>query len=441
MMRSMYSGVSGLKVHQTKMDVIGNNISNVNTVGFKAQRVTFSDVFSQTISGSSSASDDTGRGGTNAKQVGIGVGVSSIDMLMTTGSAQRTDNPFDVMVNGDGFIIVGDATGQYFTKNGAFRLDGEGNLCIANGMKVQGWLSSYNDDTNAYEINASEVTTINLHTTDIQSAKATATTKATVTGNLCSTTEKDSSYAISVPLYDSLGNFYSIAMNLTKGDVDTQGETTWKLEPVKMNGDAVVATDSKGNEIELPGFTLDITEIKFDSDGKILKDTSTIMMGFGGKTDEGNKTPTVAGSTVSTVQIDLSGLTQYATANTAVAKTTNGNAAGTLSGYSIGSDGIITATYSNGDVRQVAQVVLAEFDNAAGLEKIGDNLYTITNNSGEFDGVGLVGSFNTGVLEMSNVDLSTEFTEMIITQRGYQANSRVITVSDELLQELTNLKR
>ena len=423
------------------MDVVGNNISNVNTVGFKAQRVTFSDVFSQTISGSSSASDDTGRGGTNAKQVGIGVGVSSIDMLMTTGSAQRTDNPFDVMVNGDGFIIVGDATGQYFTKNGAFRLDGEGNLCIANGMKVQGWLSSYNDDTNAYEINASEVTTINLYTTDIQSAKATATTKATVTGNLCSTTEKDSSYAISVPLYDSLGNFYSIAMNLTKGDVDTQGETTWKLEPVKMNGDAVVATDSKGNEIELPGFTLDITEIKFDSDGKILKDTSTIMMGFGGKTDEGNKTPTVAGSTVSTVQIDLSGLTQYATANTAVAKTTNGNAAGTLSGYSIGSDGIITATYSNGDVRQVAQVVLAEFDNAAGLEKIGDNLYTITNNSGEFDGVGLVGSFNTGVLEMSNVDLSTEFTEMIITQRGYQANSRVITVSDELLQELTNLKR
>ncbi|MEE1071414.1 MAG: flagellar hook-basal body complex protein, partial [Cellulosilyticum sp.] len=149
----------------------------------------------------------------------------------------------------------------------------------------------------------------------------------------------------------------------------------------------------------------------------------------------------VGGSSFDNVSVDISGLTQYATNSTVEGKATNGNSAGTLSGYSIDKNGVITGTYTNGEKRTMAQVVLAQFDNPAGLEKVGDNLYAATNNSGEFDGIGEAGSFSTGVLEMSNVDLSSEFTDMIVTQRGFQANSRIITVSDEMLQELTNLKR
>ena len=423
MMRSMFSGVSGLKVHQTKMDVIGNNIANVNTVGYKSQRVTFSDVFSQTLQGATSANDDTGRGGVNAMQVGLGVNVSSIDMLMTQGAAQRTDNPFDLMINGDGFMVVGDSSGTYFTRAGALRQDDDGNLVISNGMKVQGWLSSYDDTTNKYVINQQEVQSINLADPTIQSANPTMTTKAQVTGNICNT---DTTAATTLTFYDSLGNPYTLGMTLTKADANT-----WDITV------ADVITDAKGNEIAVDDISVDTDSLEFDTNGKLITPTDgDIQIKFSGN----DTTELETGSVISNLTVSLTGLTQYATKSDLDSKTVNGNSAGTLSGYSIGTDGIITATYSNGDKRPIAQVVVASFENQAGLEKVGDNLYATTTNSGEFDGVGATGTFNTGVLEMSNVDLAAEFTDMIITQRGFQANSRIITVSDEMLQELTNLK-
>lgn len=435
MMRSMFSGVSGLKVHQTRMDVIGNNIANVNTVGYKSQRVTFSDVFSQTLSSATSANDDTGRGGVNAMQVGLGVNVSSIDMLMTQGAAQRTDNPFDLMINGDGFMVVQDTNGRYFTRSGALRLDDLGNLVTPAGMKVQGWLANDNG-SGEYVINSQEVQSINLFDPKYQSMNPDITSKAQITGNICSTSDKET---FTVAAYDSLGNYYTIPLQATK-DTTTPGKWNVQIaDSEKKNADGTKTTgkfiaDAKGNKFTITA--LGTVAIEFDTNGKLkasaAKEFTLSLSAIAGLP---------GGGKLNDVKVDFSSVTQYATKSTVEGKELDGNSAGTLSGYSIGKDGIINVNYTNGEMRKIAQVVLANFDNPAGLEKVGDNLYQSTTNSGEFDGIGEAGNFSTGVLEMSNVDLSAEFTDMIITQRGFQANSRIITVSDEMLQELTNLKR
>ena len=412
MMRSMFSGVSGLKVHQTRMDVIGNNIANVNTVGYKSQRVTFSDVFSQTIQGASSANDETGRGGVNPMQVGLGVNVSSIDMLMTQGAAQRTDNPFDLMVNGDGFIVVGDANGTYFTRAGALRQDDEGNLVIPNGMKVQGWPSVYNEEKNEYVIQRQEVGNINLADPTIKNSSPTMTSKTQLSGNLCNT-EKDA-VNTSVTFYDSLGNPYTLQLKLTR-EKTTDADGKESVVPNKWNIEAAdEITDPKGNKVAVT-VDLSVKELEFNENGSLkTPGDKAFTIGFGGT--GGTTSLTGTGSTISDINVDISGLTQYANDTNIDPKTLNGNMAGTLSGYSIGNDGIITATYDNGDRRPIAQVVVAEFDNTAGLEKEGDNLYISTTNSGDFDGIGKTGVFNTGVLEMYNVDLSAEITDMIINK-------------------------
>lgn len=438
MMRSMFSGVSGLKVHQTRMDVIGNNIANVNTAGYKSQRVTFSDVFSQTLSSATSANDDTGRGGMNAMQVGLGVNVSSIDMLMTQGAAQRTDNPFDLMINGDGFMVVADSTGRYFTRSGALRLDDLGNLVNPNGMRVQGWLAT-DDGNGKYEINSQEVQDINLFDPKYQSMNPQITTKAQITGNVCSTSKKET---FTVAAYDSLGNYYTIPLVMEPvtgkaGEWDLKIPTTdRKKDDGTADTPAAYITDAKGNKLRLSANEVKLGTITFDKTGKCTNSAKEFPLDMT-KPEE----PLLGGAQLEKVTVDFSSITQYATKSTVEGKETNGNSAGTLSGYAISKDGIINVNYTNGEQRKIAQVVVANFDNPAGLEKVGDNLYLATTNSGEFDGIGDAGNFSTGVLEMSNVDLSAEFTDMIITQRGFQANSRIITVSDEMLQELTNLKR
>lgn len=432
MMRSMFSAVSGLRVHQTRMDVIGNNIANVNTIGYKSQRVTFTDVFSQTLSSASAASDETGRGGRNPMQVGLGVNVSSIDMLMTQGAAQRTDNPFDLMINGDGFIVVGDANGTYFTRAGALRADVDGNLIIANGMKVKGWTAQLNEETNKYEIVKGEAGSINLADPNFVSSKPKVTDKLQLSGNLNSTSTKEET---NFRFYDSLGNYYSLATTLTPSTDKVDGYSVWEMKL----GDIKDANGNKLNGTLSPDTAV---KLYFDTNGK-LASVGNAPAATGNATsidlviENTDKTSTFAEK----ISIDFSSMTQYASASTIDPKTINGNAAGKMIGYEIGGDGVITASYDNGDMRILAQVVVAKFDNPEGLEKVGDNLYKVTPNSGEFDGIGTVGTFNTGVLEMSNVDLSSEFTDMIVTQRGFQANSRIISVSDEMLQELTNLKR
>lgn len=451
MMRSMYSGVSGLRVHQTKMDVIGNNIANVNTVGYKSQRVTFSDVFSQTLQSGTAASDETGRGGRNPMQVGLGVNVSSIDIMMTPGAAQRTDNPFDLMVDGDGFIVVSDNTGVYFTRAGALRQDEEGNLVIPNGMKVQGWPAT----ADGKGIERGEIRDLTLSDPTNSSAKPETTTAVELSGNL---DKNKAPISTQIKMYDSLGNLYTTPMKLTYDATTMQWTMSPELKAVDGT-DMIVLTDTERNQyaVDKGAFPADI-KFKFTTEGKL--DTTSLT---GAALDaEGNvsfslnqielkdaKDPetgvTKALNAVigggAGLNVDITNMTQYNSKTTIDPKTKNGKAPGQLTGFEVGGDGKITAHYDNGSTKLLGQIIVAQFDNPAGLQKVGDNLFQTTANSGDFDNIGMASNFQAGVLEMSNVDLSSEFTEMITTQRGFQANSRIISVSDEMLQELVNLKR
>lgn len=442
MMRSMYSGVSGLRIHQTKMDVIGNNIANVNTVGFKSSRVTFSEVFSQTIQGASGASENSG--GTNPMQIGLGASISSIDIDMAEGAAQRTDNPLDLKIEGDGFFVVSDITGNKFTKAGAFRIDEAGNLVSPDGLNLMGW---YPDATSGL-IEKTKVVPLQVLNAQNQYVEPAMTQGVTLSGNI-NKNDPQLPPAIggspfTVNLYDSLGYKYTAEFQV-QSVAGSPNSFLFVLPPNSI-------TDSKGNKITNAGVS---HTVPFDpGTGKIPAAAAVTSFNITGLSSA-TTAPVVAGAFSSfptSMPVDFSGLTMFS-GNTTVIGTAGdkngigaGNMAGSISGFEVGSDGKILGRYTNGETKLLGQVVIAKFQNPAGLQKMGGNLFQTTSNSGEFDGIGediksSGGSFNAGVLEMSNVDLSREFTEMITTQRGFQANSRIITSSDEMLQELVNLKR
>lgn len=564
MMRSLYSGVAGLKTHQTKMDVIGNNIANVNTVSYKSQSVTFNTLLYQTTQAASGANAQTGLGGKNAKQIGLGSKTGAIStQIDTAGSAQTTNNPFDIMITGDSFFIVNNGTSNYFTRDGSFYVDGAGNLCMSStGYNVMGW--QVDDETQT--IRQDRVSALKIMDASKMTYEAEATTQGYISGivdandsNINSTAGK----VISMLIYDKLGYQYSAKFTMhatsnksqyymTLEDVldangnsisstynkdihdlvkwggkmtvntnDTvsissqankyDGKGTITMKDDKTKGGPYNFTNMNGTEIQdankaVTGYTFTAATIATDKaaqtkDGlyQMLKnaygmDDDTIdtisSMNIDLKTgeititqknvknsvvvnyDEGTGTfksvgdgNTEGNTTVldfdtdtmkafSDVTVDFTPSRQANNNKAATISATNGDTKGNyagrklgdMSGVTIGQDGKIYATYDNGCSRLLGQIAVANFANASGLSLEGDNLYAETQNSGAFDGVGSDitgngGYMTTGELEMSNVDLSSEFTEMITTQRGFQANSRIITVSDTMLEELTNLKR
>lgn len=463
MLRSMYSGVSGLQIHQTKMDVIGNNIANVNTVGFKTSRVTFGEVFSQTLQSATGANENVG--GKNPMQVGLGSTVSSIDVNMGEGGAQRTDNPLDLKIEGSGFFIVSDATGNKFSRAGAFRVDDAGNLVNPDGLNVMGWLPN-----DKQEIQKAKVSKLQILSPENSYVKPTATTEGNITGNINQNDAQltNAGVPISMDIYDSLGYPYSVPMKITQ-----QMTTGTPPAPIPNAYNIDIAansiTDSKGNKITNTAHTIPVT---FDpATGKVNNATKTYLLDADNNatapstagiitsqiTAWGDPTntaalPTAPFSEFSDITLDFSKITMFQGNTTVEAKGGNidgigaGNRAGSISGFEVSNNGQIVGRYTNGETKLLAQIAVANFENPAGLNKIGGNLFEATSNSGEFDGLGeditsSGGKFNAGVLEMSNVDLSKEFTEMITTQRGFQANSRIISTSDEILQELVSLKR
>ncbi len=444
MMRSLFSGVSGLKVHQTKMDVIGNNIANVNTVGFKSSRVSFTDVFYQTTQSATGPNAATGAGGQNARQIGLGASVGAISTNITgQGGSQRTDNPFDLMISGDGFFVVNQGGSNYFTKAGNFTVDQSGTLVTTSGNPVMGWPADGEGTIKQDRVQALKVMSEEMMTTPPE-----ATEKAMLVGNI---NKEDDAFAtggngyipLTVAFYDNLGYEYQANFRVTQDD-PAAGTYKLSLHNVTLDGKEVTGvTAPTPTDLEFNmGATDDTTTRPPDvipSGGLISATTTTLdLSGVIGSSKE--------------ITIDLSTLTNYGSSSTADSVRGDakglgaGRAVGRMSSLAIQSDGKVVAAYNNGDNRILGQVVVATFSNAAGLEKMGDNLYAATLNSGEFNGIGQDvtsdgGSFTTGVLEMSNVDLSTEFTEMITTQRGFQANSRIITTTDSMLEELINLKR
>lgn len=447
MMRSMFSGVSGLKSHQTRLDVIGNNIANVNTIGFKSSRVTFTEVFSQTLKGSGAPDTTTGRGGTNPMQIGLGMGVSAVDTLFTRGSVQRTDNPTDISIEGDGlFIVKGGANDAYrFTRAGNFTVDRMGNFVASNGMNIYGWQYHSADPNNpGARIFDTEKTIepINIYSDSYNGNKKIiaprSTDQVTLSGNLnMNDAPTDEPVILPLTVFDSYGNEYKIEARFQKSATDHVWNYTVTDTATTPRFDDVTGT-----------ITFDSTA---GNEGKALSAT-------GGANAPGTPPPPLkrmitlglnavdASLTDITYELDLSRITQYATDSSAKAYSVNGYNSGTLVTFNIGGDGVITGIYSNGQQQPLGLIALASFENPSGLQKVGDNMYMATTNSGEFKkalkpgGEGL-GTLNPGTLEMSNVDLSKEFTEMITTQRGFQANSRIITTSDEILNELVNIKR
>ncbi|KMY49454.1 flagellar hook protein FlgE [Peribacillus loiseleuriae] len=404
MLRSMYSGISGLKNFQTKLDVIGNNIANVNTYGFKKSRVTFADTMNQTISGASASTAN--RGGKNSMQVGLGSAVSTIDTIHTQSSLQNTGRSLDLGISGDGYFVVANGNALSYTRAGNFYLDNNGTLVNGDGYKVQAF------DTNGV---LGDVT-VNVNAV----MPATKTDKVEFLGNLSSDTIDKKSFSQQMKVIDAVGESHTIDVHYIK-----TADNEWD---VYIGGESPFDPDGSLNSSVTPAGS-----ITFNSDGTINNPpTGPITIKDKDGTD-----------IVSEISLDFSKLTQTAEANTAQGKP-NGSTEGSLESFTIGQTGEISGVYSNGKVTTLGTVAIAKFSNTSGLTKTGGNLFQESISSGTAN-IGVAGdgrgTLAAGSLEMSNVDLSEEFTDMIVAQRGLQANTRIITTSDEILQELVNLKR
>lgn len=419
MLRSLFSGVSGLKAHQTMLDVAGNNIANVNTTGFKTSQTQFQDTLSQLMSSPSAA--QAGVGGTNPAQVGLGVKVAGITTNFQQGAAQLTNRSTDMMISGDGFFTVKNGTEQMYTRAGSFNFDSTGQLVTADGALVQGWAATNGViDTNGPLVN------LQLPIGTLMGAKPTAT--ATFAGNLPadataaaaavaavlddpSTTTNEAKAATpatvaavltkNVDVFDNLGVSQSLALTFTR-TVDG-----WDVSATRGSSTAVT--------------------------GKLAFDAKTGALASG--------SPLVVGG----ITVDLSAVTGFSGVSSVAAAGQNGQAAGNLQSFALNSDGTLMGAFTNGLKQAIGQLSIATFTNPTGLEKAGGSMYRTSVNSGAAQvgaaGTGSRGKLAGGALEMSNVDLSSEFTNLIIAQRGFQANARVITTSDQLLEELVNLKR
>lgn len=465
-MRSMYSAVSGLRIHQGKMDTIGNNIANVNTVGFKKGQVSFQEVFSQVTRGVSAPQG--GKGGTNPQQIGMGASVGSVTTVHTNGPGQRTDNPTDLMIGGEGFFVVSDDAGfnnKFYTRAGNLTLDRDGNLVTADGFKVLGYAADEEGNIQ------SDITNIRINKSETKAP--TATDKIYFEGNLnANPKDKDPNPLIDTTIQDSLGNSYKITFKLEKGERNN-GNVSWDLSVARFTdlstGNYTVDGEQLDQLINWNGN--DGNRLIFNSDGELTSIDGedidnynpisivglngiqfTHKMGDDPVDGEGSLDRISPSGEFRSITLFDPGdpnstryITQYANETDLTPKAKTGNTSGSLEGFTIDATGTVTGVFTNGERKSLGQIMLAKFDNPMGLQKMGGNFFLDTRNSGEPQfgkaNTSGFGGIEGGTLEMSNVDISLEFTEMITTQRGFQANSRIITTSDEMLQELVNMKR
>lgn len=441
MMRSLFAGVSGLQNHQTRMDVVGNNISNVNTYGFKKGRVTFKDMISQSLSGAAKPQED--RGGINPQQVGLGMQVATIDTIHTQGALQVTGVNTDLAIQGEGFFIEKKGNSSYYTRNGAFSIDKNGYLVNpSNGYKVQGWNAVLNPETGMMELNtAAGVEDLIIPVGSKDPARATQNTKF-----FCNLQKNSDTHQADLTIYDSTGIPRQLRATFNRTDVNrwdmvieipeaTEGSVSVSAgAPVENGGNNTfqLVFNDAGSLISVSDGTNTQTE------GVLMPNVSFTYTGTDGEVNQ------TINLTMGEVGL-FNGITQFESPSTTKAIEQDGYTMGMLEGFSFDDSGQITGVFTNGNRKTLGQVALAKFANAGGLEKAGDTLFVESNNSGAANiGVAAAegrGSIKAGTLEMSNVDLSEQFTDMIVTQRGFQANARTITTADQLLQEVIALKR
>jgi flagellar hook-basal body protein len=411
MLRSMFSAISGLRAHQTKMDVVGNNIANVNTVGFKSSTTVFEDTLSQVLRNGSAPT--AGMAGTNPAQVGLGVKVAGITTNFGQGSAQNTGRATDFMIQGDGFFVTKSGNETLYTRAGSFDFDGAGNLVTPDGSILQGWTAK----NGVVDPNA-PVGNLAVPYGSVLAPSATST--GALVGNLPAGDPDTTQITTQISMYDAQGIEQPVSYTFTKNADDD-----WSL----------VLKHADGTILDTQSVTFDPATGTITGPG-VAPDTGKFQF-----TPDPTKYPAWAGP----VTIDLSKVTQFGGKSTVAATAQNGSALGQLQSFALSNDGTITGVYSNGLRQPIGQLALATFNNPSGLEKSGNSSYRVGDNSGLAlvgqAGVGGRGTLSAGALEMSNVDLAEEFTGLIVAQRGFQANSKVITSSDEILQDLVNLKR
>ena len=469
MMRSLYSGVSGLQNHQTRMDVIGNNISNVNTNGFKRGRVNFQDMISQQLSGAAKPTEE--KGGVNPKEVGLGMSVAAIDTIFNQGNLQSTGVATDVAIQGNGFFVMQSGEKTYYTRAGNFGLDMNGTLVNpANGMRVQGWM--------AQNVNGEQIVTTSASPTDLvipvgSKDPAHATENVDFMCNLNKNTPEilegasradiiKGTWSTEFKIYDSFGNDHNLSVSFARvaGEPNVW-EATVLVDPTKdEEGNLVDTTETRVGIGNTDGAATTF-RVQFDN-------TGTLQRAYdpnGGETNptgqvvlqasfnvpdanadaDGNPARQTLNINLGTIGSQKNTITQSAASSSTKAFYQDGYTMGYLDSYKIDSSGTITGVYSNGTNRTIGQIALATFANQGGLEKAGDNTFVESNNSGLANvgpsGIAGKGSILAGALEMSNVDLSEQMTDMIVTQRGFQGNAKTIQTADTLLETVLGLKR
>lgn len=427
MLQALLAGVASIKAQQTRMNVIGNNLANTNTTAYKGSRVTFQDMLSQTISGASRPG--TGVGGKNPIQVGLGVTVAGTSVNSTQGSLNATNRPSDLAIQGEGFFAVTDGIDLSYTRDGAFDLDADGNLIHdATGHRLLGWTA----DASGNIDNTKPVTAASFLAIPVGTQKAAQqTSQVNLAGNFDSRATNTTTWTTTVKIYDSVGGPQDLTITFNNHQNYTSSTAPSGAPTAVGSWDwtAKVGTTTVGSSA-----TTGNSPIYFDATGKVV---GTVQKGV-------VAIPGVGGTTFN-VNVNYGKLNQLATETSVAASDQDGFAAGSLTSYAIGEDGIISGQFSNGLNRKLGQIALVNFANAAGLERKGSNLWQTSSNSGaaifgspQSQGRG---SLNAGFLEQSNVDISGEFTDLIVTQRGFQANTKVITTVDEMMQDLLNIKR
>ena len=405
MIRSMFTAISSLSAHKAYMDVVSDNLANVNTTAFKASRSKFQSQMAEMISPGSAPTDAVG--GMNPSQIGLGARMTAVTPNLNQGSLTATSRNSDLAIQGNGYFMYRNDVDIYYTRDGATRIDADGYLVNeANGYRLQGWMAQ--DTGSGMEIDTSQPTG------DIQlpmnTSQARATETATIGGNLDSRTPNGNTYEVTFGVYDSLGALQNITLDFTRAS-----DTDWDW--------SVSGSGASGNGT-----------VTFDSSGQYDSGAGTVSI------------PGTGGASATSVDLDFSNATMLSSVSDASMTYQDGLAAGGFTSFKISNPtGLIYGLFTNGEQQLVGQVSLASFVNPAGLERINQNMFMQGLNSGDPSvgeaNVGGRGSVNSGYLEASNVDLAKEFTNMIIAQRGFQASSRVITTSDEMLQELVNIKR
>ena len=402
----MFTAVTGLNAYGNAMSVIGNNIANVGTIGFKSSRATFAELVSASLAG-----------GSGADQIGLGVFLNDIQANFMQGSITTTGNTFDLAIDGNGFYLLNDSAGaDFYSRAGQFKVNNLGQVVDASGFLLQGYQADVNGNiTNTVGNITLSSNAVAPQITTTAAIRANLDANATVpTGAFSVSDPTTYNFSTSMSVYDSLGNAQQLRFYFVK----TSTANNWDLYSQVGNAAPIARTD-----------------LTFNASGVLTSGGSQALSLVipGGAT------------TPQTVTMDLSNVTQYGSPSGVIDQTVNGFASGTLDRISVDSQGRVTAQFTNGQSRALAQVVLNRFINPDGLVKSGDNLFVESIESGQplsgaptTNGLGKVVS---GAVEQSNVDLGKEFVDMIITQRAFQANSRAITTSDEMLQELVNLKR